>query len=78
MYALHAENQLAARGVPRWQPAAGFEDGELISEHPDAKPNPKVLVRQLLPDGSRAVAVWSYIRSISRAKLVTFYFEDAQ
>lgn len=55
---------------------AGFDEAELVAEYPQAKPNPKVITRQLLPDGSEAVAVWAYVRSIRCAKLVTLYFED--
>jgi hypothetical protein len=73
---LHADTQLAMRGVPRWQTVAGFIDATLIAEYPNAVPNSKVLVRQLLPDGSEAVAVWAYVRSIRSAKLVTLYFEE--
>ncbi|MGB2822026.1 MAG: hypothetical protein WBF17_13665 [Phycisphaerae bacterium] len=40
------------------------------------RPNPKILMRQMLPDGTEVVAVWAYVESIDRAKLVTLYFED--
>jgi hypothetical protein len=64
VYSLHAENQLASRAILRWQAVAGFDDGRLIEEQPSAKPNPKIVKRQMLPDGSPVVAVWSYVRSI--------------
>lgn len=76
VYSIHAENQLTSRGIPRWQAAAGFLYGACVETIPDAKPNPKIRVAQLLPDGTEVVAVWSYVRSIERAKLVTLYFKD--
>jgi hypothetical protein len=76
VFSLHAENQLSSRGVLRWQAVAGFWDGRLASEHPRARPNPKILMHQMLPDGTEVVAVWAYVASIDRAKLVTLYFED--
>jgi hypothetical protein len=76
VFSLHAENQLSSRGVLRWQAVAGFWDGRLASEDPRARPNPKILMRQMLPDGTEVVAVWAYVESIDRAKLVTLYFED--
>ena len=78
VFSLHAENQLASRGVVRWQAVAGFEEAQLVSERPEAKPNPKIQVRQSLPDGTDVLAVWSYVRSIRTAKLVTLYFEDVE
>jgi len=76
VFSLHAENQLSSRGVLRWQAVAGFWDGKLAREHPQARPNPKIVMRQMLPDGAEVVAVWAYVESIERAKLVTLYLED--
>ena len=76
VFSLHAENQLSSRGVLRWQAVAGFFDGRLAGEYPAARPNPKIVVRQALPDGAEVVAVWAYVESIERAKLVTLYFEN--
>ena len=76
VFSLHAENQLASREILRWQAVAGFEQGALIAERLQATPNPKIEMRQPLPDGTDVIAIWSYVRSIRAAKLVTLYFED--
>jgi hypothetical protein len=52
-----------------------FEAGDLLKAQPRAKPNPKILVQQNLPDGQDVIAVWAHLRSIRSAKLVTVYFE---
>jgi hypothetical protein len=59
-----------------WQVVAGLEDGELISERPDAMPNPAVEVLETLPDGTQFKAVWSHLRQSGVAKLVTVHFFD--
>ena len=59
-----------------WQVAAGFADGGLIVERPDAEPNPAVEVRECLPDGVEFKAVWSHLRRSGVAKLVTVHFFD--
>ncbi len=71
----HADEQLANRGVEGWQVVAGVGDGETVESHPKAKPNPKVLIRQTLPDGTSIIAVWGFIKSIRSATLITVYFE---
>ena len=78
VFSIHADVQLEMRGMVRWQAVAGFFDGTLLASHPHARPNPKILMRQLLPDGTESVAVWSYVRSIECAKLVTLYFGDKE
>ncbi len=59
-----------------WQAVASLEDGELITERPDAMPNPAIEVREALPDGTEFKAVWSYLRQSNVAKLVTVHFFD--
>jgi hypothetical protein len=51
-------------------------DGQLIIERPDAKPNPAVEVHESLPDGTEFKAVWSHLRRSGVAKLVTVHFFD--
>ena len=72
----HAVQRLEERGILEWQAVAGLEDGELLRERPDDKPNPAVEVRETLPDGTEFVAVWSYLSHSGVAKLVTVYFSD--
>lgn len=72
----HASEMLEERGIMEWQAVAGIEDGELMLERPDAKPNPAIEVRETLPDGTVFKAVWSYLRVSGVAKLVTVHFFD--
>jgi len=68
----HAEE----RGVTGWQLVAGLDDAELVRERPASKPNPSVVVRQLLADGSEVEVIWSWLAKSDRAILVTVYFRD--
>lgn len=72
----HASERLEERGIMEWQAAAGLEDGELLVERSQARPNPAVEVRETLPDGTEFKAVWSYLRQSGVAKLVTVHFFD--
>ena len=72
----HASERLEERGIMEWQAVAGLEDGELITERPDAQPNPAVEVRESLPDGTEFKDVWSYLRQSGVTKLVTVHFFD--
>jgi hypothetical protein len=73
---LHASERLEERGIMEWQAVAGLEDGELILERPNDKPNPAIEVREILPDGTEFKAVWSYLAVSNVAKLVTVHFFD--
>jgi hypothetical protein len=70
----HAVERLDERGVLEWQVVDGVEDGDLLSERPNDRPNPSVEVRQLLADGTPVKVVWSHLRSADVAKLVTVHF----
>jgi hypothetical protein len=72
----HASERLEERGIMEWQASVGLENGELLSERPDARPNPAIEVRESLPDGTEVKAVWSYLRQSGVAKLVTVHFFD--
>lgn len=72
----HASERLEGRDIMEWQAVAGLKDGQLISERPDAVPNPAVEVRESLPDGSEIKAVWSYLPESGVAKLVTVHYFD--
>jgi hypothetical protein len=76
VFSLHADNRLRERGVVRWQVVEGFALGELVGSHPANQPDPKILVRQTLADGSEVMAVWAFVESIRSAKLITVYFEE--
>lgn len=72
----HASERLDERGIMEWQAVAALDDGELIVERPRSTPNPAVEVRQILPDGTEFMAVWSFLRRSGVAKLVTVHFFD--
>lgn len=72
----HASERLEERGIMEWQVVAAIEDGDLITERPNAKPNPVAEVRESLPDGTEFKAVWSHLRQSGVARLVTIHFFD--
>ncbi len=72
----HAPERLEERGILEWQVVAGLEEGELIVERPDAKPNPAIEMRETLADGTEIKAIWSHLRQTGVAKLVTVHFFD--
>ncbi len=41
----HASERMEERGIMEWQVVEALDDGELIAERPNAKPNPAVEVR---------------------------------
>ena len=72
----HASERLDERGIMEWQVVAGVPDVEVFVEQPRAKPNPKVEMHEVLPDGTEFLAVWSYLKRSGVAKLVTVHFFD--
>lgn len=72
----HADEQCEIRGISPWQLAAEFDQAVLLLERPASKPNPSVLVRQILADGNVVRAVWAWLSHSQRAKLVTVFFEE--
>jgi hypothetical protein len=72
----HADERCEERGVSEWQIVAGLDDAELTREQPATQPNPTVVVRQILADGTEVEVVWSWLAQTRRAKLVTVYFVD--
>jgi len=74
----HAAERLEERGIMEWQAVEGLEDGRLLAERANAKPNPAVEVEELLPDGTEFKAVWSHLRHANVAKLVTVHFFNSQ
>jgi hypothetical protein len=73
----HADERCEDRHVAAWQVVAGLEEGELVEERRHSEPNPSVVVRELLADGTVVEAIWSWLRNSRRAKLVTVYFPGA-
>lgn len=74
--AWHADERCEERGVTAWQLVSGLADAELLRERPRSRPNPSVVVLQMLADGSEAEVVWSWLSHTRRAKLVTVFFRD--
>ena len=44
----HADERCEERGITAWQLVAGLADGELVQERPTSRPNPAVVLRQIL------------------------------
>jgi hypothetical protein len=74
--AWHGDERCEERGVTVWQLVAGIDEAELVRERPRSKPNPSVVIRQVLSDGSEVEVVWSWLSRTRRAKLATVYFRD--
>jgi len=74
----HASERLEERCIMEWQAVAALADGVLVLEKSKAKPNPAIEVRQMLPDGTEFMAVWSYLALSGVAKLVTVHFFDEE
>jgi hypothetical protein len=72
----HADERCEERGATDWQIIRGLEDAELVRERPRSKPNPSVVVRQFLADGTEIEVIWSWLKHTGEAKLVTVYFPE--
>ena len=70
----HADERCEERRVTIWQVVAALEHARLVEERPRTKPNPSVLVREVLADGKEVDVVWAWLSQSRRAKLVTVYF----
>lgn len=76
LVSVHARQRLAERKVRLWQVEAGLEAGAIQAIRPDDEPNPSMVGDIVLPDGSPATVVWSWLGGSSQAKLVTVFFRD--
>jgi hypothetical protein len=72
----HADERCEERSVTAWQLVAEIDHAELLRERPRSKPNPSVVLRQELADGSEVETVWAWLAENKRAMLVTVYFRD--
>ena len=72
----HADERAEERGVTAWQLVAELDRAELVRERPRSKPNPSIVVRQTLIDGTEVEVIWSWLSRSRRAILVTVYFRD--
>ncbi|MBX3402433.1 MAG: DUF4258 domain-containing protein [Phycisphaeraceae bacterium] len=72
----HADDMFRERGIVLWQVIAAMSEATLLIERPRSQPNPVAEYELVLADGTPVKAVWSYIRSLDVAKLVTVHFFD--
>ena len=72
----HADERAEERGVTAWQLVTELDRAELVRERPRSKPNPSIVVRQTLIDGTEVEVIWSWLSQSRRAILVTVYFRD--
>ena len=73
---IHADLRLRERQIEMWQVEAAMADGKLIRERPNSEPNPSVETEILLPDGTSAKVIWSWLIRAQAAKLVSVHFYD--
>lgn len=71
---VHADGRLRERRIPAWQVIASANEGGLLLERADARPNPVVEIEQILPDGTTVKVVWAWLMPDRTAKLVTVHF----
>lgn len=72
----HADDRFESRGISEWQLISSLDTAQLVRERHHSKPNPSVIVRQVLADGQEVEVIWSWLSRSRRAKLVTVYFRD--
>lgn len=73
---IHASERLDERGILEWQVVDGIENAVFLAESPDNVPNPSIEVEQTLADGTPVKVVWSHVKSLDIAKLVTVHYLD--
>jgi hypothetical protein len=59
--AWHADERREERGITAWQLVASLEGAKLVRDRPRSKPNPSVVVRQILQDGSEVEVIGSWL-----------------
>ena len=58
--AWHADERCEERGISAWQLVVSLEEAEVVRERPRSKPNPSVVVRQILEDGIEVEVICSW------------------
>jgi hypothetical protein len=71
---VHARRRLEERRITHWQVIDGVRSAEIVENRPDDEPNPSVVVRETLIDGTVVEAVWAWLAESETALLVTVYF----
>ncbi len=72
----HADDRLRERRVVVWQVVAEITAAKLLDERPSDRPNPSVVVDEMLADGTQVRVVWSWDKNDGLARLVTVHFLD--
>ncbi len=70
----HADERCEERGVTAWQLVCGLESSKLLRERASSHPNPSIVVRTELVDGTEVEVIWSWLETTQEAQLVTVYF----
>jgi len=65
---------LRERQLELWQVLDGVDEAALLEERPRGEPNPSVVLKQRLADGTSIIVVWAWIAPLGLAKLVTVCF----
>lgn len=76
LVSLHADQRCEERGVTAWQLVAEIDEAALVRERPASQPNPSIILRQILPDGSEVEAIWGWLAQSRHAKLITVYEKE--
>lgn len=74
--AWHADERCEERGITAGQLVVGLDRAVLVRERPRSKPNPSIVVRQILEDGSDVEVIRSWLGETRQAKLVTVHLAE--
>ena len=73
----HADERCEIREIPVLEIVSSIDDTILVNERPKDEPDPTVVVRQTLMDGSEVEIVRAWLSKSGQEKLVTVYFPDS-
>jgi hypothetical protein len=76
LVSLHAQRRLRQRLIELWQIEAGVANWVVEEVRPDDLPNPSMVSKQFLADGSEVTVVWAWIPEDDQALLVTVFFPE--
>ncbi|MCI0380359.1 MAG: DUF4258 domain-containing protein [Gemmataceae bacterium] len=76
LVSLHAFRRLRQRSIELWQIEAGVKQWQLEETRPNDLPNPSIVCKQALADGSEVTVVWAWVPEDNQALLVTVFFPD--
>ena len=73
----HADERCEEREISVLEIVSSIDDTILVNERPKDEPDPTVVVRQTLMDGSEVEIVRAWLSNSGQEKLVTVYFPDS-